>query len=111
MSRNDISEHSNSNVEEADILKRDGEYIFTVSSKVLTIIKAYPDKDAQILSTIKFEISVISLLIEGSYLAVFGNRMKNNPTIVEIYDISDRTAPKLIQTYELEGSYLFGRKE
>lgn len=42
-------------VDEADLLKTDGNYIYTVSNNMLYIIKAYPGKDAEVLSTIKFE--------------------------------------------------------
>jgi len=41
---NDFSGTNNqqANVDEADILKTDGEYIYTISGNILSIVKAYP---------------------------------------------------------------------
>lgn len=36
------------NVDEADILKSDGDYIYTVSGKILSIVKAHPYIDAKV---------------------------------------------------------------
>ncbi len=44
-------------------MKTDGDYIFTVSQKILTIIEAYPGQDAQVVSTIKFDFTVSSIFI------------------------------------------------
>jgi len=39
-------------VDEADLLKTDGTYIYTISNKQLSIILAYPAKKASVISTI-----------------------------------------------------------
>ena len=36
------------NVDEADILKNDGEYIYSISNNVLSITKAYPPEKAEV---------------------------------------------------------------
>ena len=42
-------------VDEADILKSDGNYIYTVTENILYIVKAYPGEEAEVVSTIDFE--------------------------------------------------------
>ncbi|MFC1690712.1 beta-propeller domain-containing protein [Nanoarchaeota archaeon] len=108
-------------VDEADIIKTDGNYIYTVSKKVLYIIKAYPGEDAEIVSTIKFDNKPESIFINGDNLAVFGNfydndyfneidfRPVNGMTFFNIYDISDRNNPELTKEYKFEGRYFRAR--
>lgn len=108
-------------VDEADIIKTDGNYIYTISERVLYIIKAYPGEDAEVLSTIKLESTPESLFIDGDTLAVFGNvqgsdfydkvnfQPRYGMTFVNIYDISDKKYPKLEKDYKYEGTYFRGR--
>ncbi|MEA3429720.1 MAG: beta-propeller domain-containing protein [Nanoarchaeota archaeon] len=108
-------------VDEADIIKTDGDHIYTVSGNVLFIIKAYPGEDAEIVSTIKFENRPESLFIDGDTLAVFGNFRDNDyfkkvnfqprsgMTYLNVYDVSDRVEPELVKEYKFEGGYFRGR--
>lgn len=62
-------------VDEADIVKTDGEYIYVVSGNNLTIVKAYPppiSEDA-IVSKLSFEGSIMGIFINGDKLVVFVN--------------------------------------
>ncbi len=119
----DYSETNNqvATVDEADIIKTDGNYIYTVSKKTLYIIKAYPGEDAEIVSTIKFDSNPESIFINGDHLAVFGNvqdydsikeldfRPNNGLTYFNIYDMSDREHPELTKEYKFEGRYFQAR--
>jgi inhibitor of cysteine peptidase len=108
-------------VDEADIIKTDGDYIYTISSNVLFIIKAYPGEDAEVVSKIKLASTPESLFIKGNYLAVFGNFYDNDyfrkinfiptqgMTYVNIYDIKDKEDPTLVEEYKFEGYYFRGR--
>jgi len=58
-------------VDEADIIKTDGEYIYIVSGGNITIVKAYPPEEAKVLSKIILEGSVSGIFINGDKLAVF----------------------------------------
>ena len=97
-------------VDEADIIKTDGSYIYTISNNNVYIVKAYPGAEAEIASTLKFQDSnPESLFIKGKFLAVFGNyysadffkqtsfRPNSGMTFFNIYDISDPSAPKLVK--------------
>lgn len=109
------------NVDEADIIKTDGEYIYTISGNTIFIVKAYPGEDAEIVSTIKFKDSPSGIFIDNDHLAVFGNfydldffkgmdfQPRQGMTFFNIYDISDKENPKLVREYKFEGSYFQAR--
>ena len=102
-------------IDEADIIKTDGEYIYTVTGTTIFIIKAYPGADAQVISTIKLDSTPRGLFIDHDTLVVLGNVDKlekigdftprNGLTYTSIYDISDRTAPTLQKQFKVEGYY------
>jgi inhibitor of cysteine peptidase len=58
-------------VDEADIVKTDGEYIYIVSGGTITIVKAYPPEEAKVLSKISLDGSIAGIFINGDKLAVF----------------------------------------
>jgi len=58
-------------VDEADIVKTDGEYIYIVSGGNITIVKAYPPEEAQVFSKITLDGSITGIFINGNKLAVF----------------------------------------
>ena len=105
-------------VDEADILKSDGDYIYTVTEDTLFIVKAYPGQEAEVVATIAFEDNWPNgLFVSGDMMAVFGELYDTNffneydfqprygMTYFNIYDISDRTNPVLTREYKFEGSY------
>lgn len=62
-----------SGVDEADLLKTDGTYIYTISNKILSIVLAYPSSKAKLVSKINMkDLNPSAIFIEGDYLAVFG---------------------------------------
>ena len=119
-------------VDEADLVKTDGTYIYTVASGKLIIVKAIPADAASILSTTSFSgMTPKELFLDGDRLLVFGTTYggirplaeggvvydeKYGPirstttTIVELYDIRDRASPKRLKTFEVEGDYLTSRQ-
>jgi inhibitor of cysteine peptidase len=110
-----------SGVDEGDIMKTDGSYIYTVTGNTVFIIKAYPGEDAEIVSTIKFKSQPQGLFINGDKLAVYGNFYdldyfkeidfvpKQGMTFFNIYDLSDKENPDLIKEYKFEGNYFESR--
>lgn len=120
---NDYSETNNQvvGVDEADIIKTDGNYIYTISDNTLYIILAYPGKNAKIVSTIEFENTPSELFVKGDKLAVFGNfydldffnkvdfTPRSGMTFFNVYDITDKENPELEKKYKFEGNYFRGR--
>lgn len=105
------------NVDEGDILKTDGNYIYTITDQTLFIIKAYPGEDAEVVSTIKLDNTPQGLFVNGDKLAVFGSdynnkalsdlgiRTRSGMTYLQIYDISDKEKPTEEKTLRFEGQY------
>jgi uncharacterized secreted protein with C-terminal beta-propeller domain len=112
-------------VDEGDIIKTDGKFIYTVSGKTLFIVKAYPGADAKIISETSFEKGVPSgLFISGDKLVVFGylndyevlktlNLEKYGSyasmTFVEIYDMNNKEKLVLEKEFLLDGDYFESR--
>jgi len=117
-------------VDEADIVKTDGEYIYLVSGQKVIIVKAYPPEQAQVLSEIKLEGIAIGIFINGDRLVVFEEEtpyydVRLGPTgefympsiayytspktYIKVYDVSDRENPRLQRELSADGQYVSSR--
>jgi len=90
-------------VDEADIAKTDGKYVYAVSGDTVVIIDAYPAENAMILSKIKMEENPIEIFINENKLIVFGS------TFIKVYDVSDRENPILRRDVSFDGYYFDSR--
>ena len=90
-------------VDEADIVKSDGKYIYVVSKNKVFIISAYPAENAKILSQIEESGYPSELFINGDKLAVLGREF------VRIYDVSDKENPVLTRNISFNGYYFNSR--
>ncbi len=105
-------------VDEADVVKTDGEYIYVVSNKSVIIAKAYPAEEAEVISKIDLDGTINGVFINGDRLAVFedeGYRVYEKSTyetprtFIRVYDISDRTNPIQARNVSLDGYYFNSR--
>jgi uncharacterized secreted protein with C-terminal beta-propeller domain len=94
-------------VDEPDIVKTDGRYVYVISRYDLVILQAYPGEEAEVLSRIHSEQPLAEMFVSGSRLVLFKN---HNGTQVSVYDIESRTDPQLIATMSLSGHYLDSRR-
>ena len=90
-------------VDEADIVKSDGKYIYVVSGSKVVIIEAYPAEGARILSEIETNESPIELFINGDKLVMLGW------AFVKVYDVSNRENPLLTRDVSFDGQYFDSR--
>ena len=90
-------------VDEADIVKSDGKYIYVVSGNKVIIIDAYPAENARVLSEIDAGEHPTELFINGNKLVVFG--WEN----IKVYDVSDKEKPILTRDVSLDGYYFDSR--
>jgi inhibitor of cysteine peptidase len=119
-------EHSTTNiqvagVDEADIVKTDGEYLYVVSGPNIYILKAYPPNQTLVLSKIELnETYGAEIYVNEDKLAVLGNRYQFVPyaypealrvpyaytgeAFVKVYDLTDRANPNLTRTIVLNGT-------
>ena len=99
-------------VDEADVIKTDGEYIYMISEKTIIIIKAYPPEEAQILSKIELNGTLTGTFVNGDRLVVFEElhvSYETTKTLIKVYNVSDRQKPDLKRTVYLNGSYFNSR--
>ncbi|MBU3904926.1 MAG: beta-propeller domain-containing protein [Nanoarchaeota archaeon] len=99
-------------VDEADIVKNDGKYIYVVSGKKVVIVNAYPVENAEILSEIDFDYQPHEIFINGDKLIVFGNENYNYDSqkmFIKTYDLSNRSAPVLERNLTIDGNYYDSR--
>ncbi len=118
-------------VDEADIVKTDGRFLYLVSNSHVFIVKAYPPEEAAILSRIEVNGSVLGLFVDKDRLALFlggfpylaydcincglaSRALPPQPfadgnTTIQVYDITDRTQPKLSSKVSVIGTYVNSR--
>ena len=108
------------NVDEADIVKTDGEYIYYITNRKISIVEA---ENLEKVSTIEIDSSEFTpeeLYIYKDKLIVLGSgwcygedtknsiyeyRRSKTLTFATVYDVSNIEEPKLKRTAKLEGSY------
>ncbi len=103
-------------VDEADIVKSDGNYIYIASGDTVYIMRTYPPEEAEIVSKITINNSYsVALYINGDRLVVIGNGysvaglLKRYPisianSFVKVYDITDRSSPELVRELVTNGT-------
>lgn len=124
------------NVEEADIVKNDGQYLYIVRNNTVSIVEV-KGKDMKLMSTIEVkQPSIYEIYLNGNQLFVLtmgvrelednnGNKEGNisddkemidacyslpmSDTVVGVYDITDRSHPINISNQKQEGSYCSSR--
>jgi len=115
-------------VDEADIVKTDGDYLYVVSGGDVVLVKARPAADAAVVSRIEMDTWTAELYVLGDRLVVIshgypwyvmgGGFARGGPdvgmimpefytykTVVRVYDVADRAAPTMIQNLSLDGWY------
>jgi len=109
-------------VDEADIVKTDGQYIYLMSDNNIFILKAYPPEEAEILSKITLnDTYLVGIYVRGDRLAVVGckyiyptlgfyqNFFIDTRTFMNVYDISNKTNPQFLKDFTMSGSYFNSR--
>jgi len=122
-------------VDEADVIKTDGNYIYQVNRQRIIITSAKPADQMKLVAQVNYgdgSFNPQELYVDDKHLVVIGSGSPytaNDLPLVEskkmliyppkpyisitkaiVYDISDKSAPKQIRELELEGSYLSSRK-
>jgi inhibitor of cysteine peptidase len=124
-------------VDEPDIVKNDGKYIYTISGSTLTIIDAYPAAGASVISKTEISDTPKDIFVSGNRLVLFTTgtgtpetlpqpatgiepaiarempmppyRYNSPSTHAIVYDISDRKNPKVMKDYTIDGDYTDAR--
>ena len=128
------SDYSSTNVQvagvdEADIIKTDGTYLYIAKDRYVYVVRAYPPEKAELLSKITLDREVSDLYIAGDKLVVFTrgygrfvvpqssvSSSKMPPPMpyidtitIRIYNVADRDDPVQEREFDAEGGYLSSR--
>ena len=105
------------NVDEADIIKTDGDYIYSISNSDVIITNAKDPKQLKIESKINSDNVPVDLILYNDMLVVISNEQNtngyswrnNSNTEVSIYNINDKKNPSLEKSFELYEPYKTSR--
>jgi uncharacterized secreted protein with C-terminal beta-propeller domain len=118
-------------VDEADIVKTDGNYIYEITHNELVIVQATPS-DFRLVSRTRLDGNAVAMYLDGDRLTVLADvydgstpvtldplvrtpdgfpliRPSYSKVDVAVYDVSDRTAPHLVQATYADGTYTDSR--
>ena len=103
-------------VDEADIVKTDGKYIYYVTDTREVVILSADDGKTEKLSTIGstgIENYISDIYVKGDRLVTVGTIYKDNSNDsysgIVVYDISDRSNPEMLYDFSQTGSILSSR--
>ncbi len=117
-------------VDEADLVENDGEFLYSVLDGQLSITRAFPADQLELLSQTPFTGNAIGAYLNGDRLTVVsrshtfltniagstvqfdGDSRFFFPTKTEVtvFDISDRSNPQVVQSTTIDGSYVESRR-
>jgi uncharacterized secreted protein with C-terminal beta-propeller domain len=117
-------------IEEGDLIKTDGRYIYIVRDRKIFVVNTDP-KELKILSEIPCDDGVSEIYIyknklivingrsriplkirnkrDGSIVEMLFGQVSINSTNVRVYDITDRSKPRILSDKDYEGAYLSSR--
>lgn len=124
-------------VDEADLVKTDGQYLYLAQAKELRIVDAWPAADAHLAARVTLPGQAKKLFVQGDRALVYVSVQNSAPndyesfnggardctygydcdfsgdgsgTQLAIFDISDRAAPQLLRTLRFPGSLIAARR-
>jgi uncharacterized secreted protein with C-terminal beta-propeller domain len=104
-------------VDEADIVKTDGKYVYTLRNNELVIAKTWPVDKPDIVARLTFKTMVPGqLFLHGDQLILQGyatqpraNQYAYGSTRILVVDAKDRNRPRLKQIYDVDGGTFSSR--
>ena len=114
-------------VDEPDIVKTDGTYLYIVVENKIFIVKAFPSNEAVVYAniTLNRDIYPTNLFINKDRLIIFGNSYNypeiygdyseycwwsgTSTTVITIFNVEDRKNPEEIKVIEVDGGYFDSR--
>lgn len=120
-------------VDESDIVKTDGEYLYQVKTKEVIIVKACPPEEMTVVARLPIQERPREMYIDHNRLVIIQNEIGYHPgpvpqdtsskrivpdiypqttfrTLVTVFDTSDKKNPRKLDEYATPGSCLSSRK-
>ncbi|MBN2799119.1 MAG: beta-propeller domain-containing protein [Deltaproteobacteria bacterium] len=102
-------------VDEIDIVKSDGTYLYIAQDQALHIVDSWPAEEAHEVSTLELDGWVRGLFLNGDQLVIFSWNYDEalfegrGSTRVQVVDVTDRAHPVITRTIDMEGYLADGR--
>lgn len=120
-------------VDEGDLVKTDGNFIYVLAADQLNVLDAQPARDLSLVSQTQLEgmpqamyllgnrVTVISQVYEGGPIPIDGSILQGTGAVanfalpamvrtkVTVFDVTDRTAPREVQATYLDGNFIESR--
>lgn|GEM_PF-4962167 len=96
-------------MDEGDIVKSDGQYLYVLSGNKAAIIEAYPAEKARIVSEITFPGQPREVFINKDKLVIFGHQPGCRETFIRVYDTANKEKPLLNKDISCRGNYVTSR--
>lgn len=103
-------------VDEPDKVKTDGTYLYVASGNNISVILASPPEKSAIVHRFLYAGEVMGLFLSGDRLVVFetgpvasAQLYYDQPVNLMLYDVSHPSAPILLKSISVDGSYLSSR--
>jgi inhibitor of cysteine peptidase len=104
-------------VDESDLVKNDGTYLYILSGNTLRIVRAFPADEMAVLSTTELQGTPSELYLRGDTAIVLGTDYAYaddymddwyccywGSAVITVLDVTDRSAPETVASMEVEGS-------
>jgi uncharacterized secreted protein with C-terminal beta-propeller domain len=131
-------DHSETNVQvagidEGDIIEFDADYVYVLTDQGLSIVDAWPAEEASVASRVDIEGRPVAEFLSGDRLTIISEmggeylpgplagsplvdgyfpypyRRTPSTTLVTVIDVTNRSAPAVVQTTSMEGRYVDSR--
>ena len=96
-------------VDESDVVKNDATYLYILGTDRLRIVRAVPADNMEISATLELPGRPAALYLQGDKLIALNQGTSYDTTVVAIIDITDRSAPAIEATIELDGGLATSR--
>lgn len=115
------SDYSTTNIQEAgvdepDLVKTDGEFIYMSTSDTLRIVQSWPVEDSQEVGQVRLSGNTSDLFLHGDRMIAYSSDYIERDggwapvTTIDVIDVSDRTAPEVVATKQLDGRFVSARR-
>ena len=101
-------------VDELDIVKTDGNYLYIAENDLFAVVQSWPAEDSRLTASLQLTGSAYGLFLYRDLAVVISNfynyydgpvapEMPWGGTRIELIDVTDRSAPAVLRTIDVEG--------
>jgi uncharacterized secreted protein with C-terminal beta-propeller domain len=95
-------------VDEQDIVKTDGHYVYALNGQELAIVKSWPTREAEKVGSVEIEGQLSSLFLDGDRVMVLSRTWDPDGyaygTRATVVDVSDRRRPRVVRRWTYRAS-------